>query len=400
MLRRREVLLTCTASLAIAFIPQVAITQCRNAAIQESEKQTLIADPEYSKQIQVARRAALEIYDHGFLGNSGSAINNKVGRPPGMSIAVAVDGKVVWAEGFGFADLEQCVPVSPKTKFRIGSTSKPLTSAGLMVLYDQKQLDLDAPIKRYVPTFPDKGQAITTRQLLGHLGGIRDYNADESSKPDRDVYHSVSESLKRFKDDPLAAPPGTKWIYSTYGYVLASAAIEGASGEEFLSFMREKVFSPLGMQDTLADESDKIIPRRARWYTIMADGTYRNTPYEDLSYKWAGGGFLSTAEDLARFGSALLKPGFLKRDTLAMIFSRQETTAGKKTKYGLGWFIHDTGDDGMERQFEHSGGVAGSSSWLVIYPDQGVVIAWMQNSNDFRDWPIVNVAAPFFSHRK
>lgn len=400
MSRRWEVLLTFAASLAIASIPQVAIAQCMNAAIQESEKQALIADPEYSKQIQLARRAALEIYDHGFLGNSGSAINNKVGRPPGMSIAVAVDGKVVWAEGFGLADLEQCVPVSPKTKFRIGSTSKPLTSAGLMVLYDQKQLDLDASIERYVPTFPDKGQMITTRQLLGHLGGIRDYNADESSELERNVYHSVSESLKRFKDDPLAAPPGSKWIYSTYGYVLASAAIEGASGEEFLSFMHEKVFSPLGMQDTLADESDKIIPRRARWYTIIADGTYRNTPYEDLSYKWAGGGFLSTAEDLARFGSALLKPGFLKRDTLAMIFSRQETTAGKKTKYGLGWFIHDTGDDGTERQFEHSGGVAGSSSWLVIYPDQGVVIAWMQNSNDFRDWPIANVAAPFFSHRK
>jgi len=400
MSRRWNVLLPFAASLAIASISRVAIAQCTNAAIQESEKQTLIADPEYSKQIQLARRAALEIYDHGFLGNSGSAINNKVGRPPGMSIAVAVDGKVVWAEGFGLADLEQCVPVSPKTKFRIGSTSKPLTSAGLMVLYDQKQLDLDAPIKRYVPTFPDKGQMITTRQLLGHLGGIRDYNADESSRLDRDVYHSVSEALKRFKDDPLAAPPGTKWIYSTYGYVLASAAIEGASGEEFLSFMHEKVFSPLGMQDTLADETDKIIPRRARWYTIMADGTYRNTPYEDLSYKWAGGGFLSTAEDLARFGSALLKPGFLKRDTLAMIFSRQETTAGKKTKYGLGWFIHDTGDDGTERQFEHSGGVAGSSSWLVIYPDQGVVIAWVQNSNEFRDWPIANVAAPFFSHRK
>ena len=179
MLRRREVLLTCTASLAIAFLPQVAITQCRNAAIQESEKQTLIADPEYSKQIQLARRAALEIYDHGFLGNSGSAINNKVGRPPGMSIAVAVDGKVVWAEGFGLADLEQCVPVTPKTKFRIGSTSKPLTSAGVMFLHDQKRLDLDAPIQRYVPTFPPKAQVITTRELLGHLGGIRDYNAEE-----------------------------------------------------------------------------------------------------------------------------------------------------------------------------------------------------------------------------
>lgn len=400
MSRCWHVVFNLTVCFSVVSTSQVGISQCRDAPIQESQRQTLIAAPEYSKQIQLARQAALEIYDHGFLGNSGSAINNKVGRPPGMSIAVAVDGKLVWAEGFGLADLEQCVPVTRKTKFRIGSTSKPLTSAGVMLLYDQKRLDLDAPIQRYVPAFPAKGQVITTRELLGHLAGIRDYNAEEGGKLDRDVYHSVSESLKRFKDDPLAAPPDTKWIYSTYGYVLASAAIEGASGQDFLSFMHDKVFSPLGMQDTLADESDKIIPSRARWYTIMADGTYRNTPYEDLSYKWAGGGFLSTAEDLARFGSALLKPGFLKQDTLAMIFSRQETNAGKKTKYGLGWFIHDTGDGGAEQQFEHSGGVAGSSSWLVIYPVQGVVIAWVQNSNDFRDWPIANVSAPFFSQGK
>ena len=400
MSRCWHVVFNLTVCFSVVSSSQVGIAQCRDAPIQESQRQTLIAAPEYSKQIQLARQAALEIYDHGCLGNSGSAINNKVGRPPGMSIAVAVDGKLVWAEGFGLADLEQCVPVTPKTKFRIGSTSKPLTSAGVMLLYDQKRLDLDAPIQRYVPAFPAKGQVITTRELLGHLAGIRDYNAEEGGKLDRDVYHSVSESLKRFKDDPLAAPPDTKWIYSTYGYVLASAAIEVASGQDFLSFMHDKVFSPLGMQDTLADESDKIIPSRARWYTIMADGTYRNTPYEDLSYKWAGGGFLSTAEDLARFGSALLKPGFLKQDTLAMIFSRQETNAGKKTNYGLGWFIHDTGDGGAEQQFEHSGGVAGSSSWLVLYPDQGVVIAWVQNSNDFRDWPIANVSAPFFSQGK
>jgi CubicO group peptidase (beta-lactamase class C family) len=317
-----------------------------------------------------------------------------------MSVAVAVDGKLVWAEGFGLADLEQCVPATPKTKFRIGSTSKSLTSAGAALLYDQKRLDLDAPIQRYVPSFPDKGHSITTRQLLGQLGGIRDYNAQESSKLDRDVYRSVSESLKRFKDDPLAAPPGTKWLYSTYGYVLASAAIEGASGQEFLSFMHDKVFLPLGMQDTLADESDKIILNRARWYTLMADGSYRNTPYEDLSYKWAGG-----RVPVDRRGSRSLR--FRSLETRIPEtrhshddFSRQETTGGKTTKYGLGWFIHDAGENGAERQFEHSGGVAGSSSWLVIYPDHGVVIAWLQNSNDFRDWAISDVAAPFFAAKR
>jgi len=399
MSRRWNVLLTCAVCFAIASATNVAVAQCTDSAIQRSEKQTAVALPEYSKQILLARKAFLDIYNHGLLGNSGSAINNKVSRPPGMSIAVAVGGRLVWAEGFGLADLEQCVPVTPETKFRIGSTSKPLTSAGAALLYEQKHLDLDAPIQQYVPGFPDKGHVITTRQLLGHLGGIRHYNTDEESKPDRGAYHSVLESLKRFKDDPLVAPPGTKFSYSTYGYVLASAAIEKASGEDFLAFMREKVFLPLGMKDTLADDSAKIIPHRARWYNVMADGSYRNSDYEDLSYKWAGGGFLSTAEDLVRFGSAMLKAGFLKEDTLAMIFSRQKTNFGKKTNYGLGWSIHDADGQGVPRQFEHSGGVAGSSSWLVLYPDQGVVIACVENSNDFRDWAILKVAAPFFSSR-
>jgi serine beta-lactamase-like protein LACTB, mitochondrial len=398
ILKQRILLAACLC--LVGFLGTSWADECSASGIQGTQERGVLADPEYSNEILLARRAALEIYDHGMLGNSDSAINNKVGRPPGISVAVAVSGKVVWAEGFGLADLEQCVPVTPKTKFRIGSVSKPLTSAGAALLFEQKRLDLDAPIQRYVPSFPDKGSSVTTRQLLGHLGGIRNYNAEESSKLDRDVYHAVSESLERFKGDPLVAPPGTKWAYSTYGYVLVGAAVETASGQDFLSFMHDKVFLPLGMQDTFADENDKVIPNRARWYRVMADGSYRNTPYEDLSYKWAGGGFLSTSEDLARFGFALLKPGFLKQDTLAMIFSRQKTSAGKDTNYGLGWFIHDAGDNGTERQFEHSGGVAGSSAWLVIYPDRGVVIAWLQNSNDFRDWPISKVAQPFFSARK
>jgi len=119
-------------------------------------------------------------------------------------------------------------------------------------------------------------------------------------------------------------------------------------------------------------------------------------PYADLSHKWAGGGFLSAAEDLVRFGSALLKPVFLRAETLKMIFSPQGTNNGEKTKYGLGWEIRVSGEGGPERHFEHSVGVAGSSSFLIIYPDQEVVVAWLLNSNDFRDWPVRNVAIPFF----
>ena len=157
MSRRGHVILTWAFCLAVASTTKIGSAQCTDTAIQQAQKQTVVAAPDYSKQILQARQAALEIYDHGFVGNSGSAINNKVGRPPGMSVAVAVHGKLVWAEGFGLADLEQCVPVSPQTKFRIGSTSKPLTSAGAALLYEQKRLDLDAPIQRYVASFPEKG---------------------------------------------------------------------------------------------------------------------------------------------------------------------------------------------------------------------------------------------------
>jgi serine beta-lactamase-like protein LACTB, mitochondrial len=387
--------------------PTLWAAECSDVAVQQSQQQTVVAAPEYSTQIRIARQAALEIYEHGMLGNSGSAINNKSGRPPGMSVAVAVDSKLVWAEGFGLADLEQCVAASPKTKFRIGSTSKPLTSAAAALLFDQGRLDLDAPVQRYVPSFPDKGYVITTRQLLGHLAGIRGYNAADGEKENQQPFASVADSLKRFKDDPLVAEPGTKWVYSTYGYTLASAVIEGASGQDFLTFVHEKVFMPLGMQDTVADENTKIIPNRARWYSVRGDGSYENSPYADLSYKWAGGGFLSTAEDLVRFGSALLGPGLLKQDTLSMIFTPQQTSTGGKTKmkYGLGWEVHEPGDPdpgghGTVRRFEHGGGATGSSSLLIIYPDQKVVIAWLQNSEDFRDWPAFKVAAPFFANGK
>lgn len=171
--------------------------QCVEGALQHLQQQTSIVDPKYSKQIELARQAATEIFQHEMRGNSSSAINNKVDRPPGISIAVAVDGKVVWAEGFGLADLEQCVPVLPRTKFRIGSTSKPLTAVGAALLFDKGRLDLDAPVQKYVPQFPDKEYVITTPELLGHLGGIRTYTREEGSRPDCEIYHSVSESLNR-----------------------------------------------------------------------------------------------------------------------------------------------------------------------------------------------------------
>lgn len=217
-------------------------------------------------------------------------------RPPVLSVAIAVHGQLVYAEAFGFADLEQHVPAMPSTTFRIGSISKPLTAAALGLLYQHGKLDLDAPVSRYVPSFPDKGPTVTVREVGGHLGGIRDCKPNEPESQTH--YPSVDSSLSRFRDDSLVAPPGTRFVYSTYGFVLLSSVIGHAAGIPYLDFMRDSVFAVLGLTRTVPDEPSAIIPGRARWYDLQPDGAYRNSDFADLSDKWAGGGFLSMPTDL------------------------------------------------------------------------------------------------------
>lgn len=312
---------------------------------------------------------------------------------PGFAIAVSVDGKIVYSEGFGYADVEQRVPAWPTTKFRIASISKPLTAVALVQLIDAGKIDPDAPIQMYVPTFPDKGAVITPRLLAGHIAGIRHYKDDEFYMQKH--FDSVTEGLKVFQDDPLVAPPGTKYSYSSYGFNLLSAAIEKASGEPFLTYMHDHVFVPMNMRDTLADQPAHIIEQRSRFYEMDKDHTLDNARYVDNSYKWAGGGFLSTVEDLARFGSALLQPGFLNSKSLQLLFTPQQTKDGKSTGYGMGFGIRKSKSG--KRVFEHSGGAVGGTSQLIIYPDQHLVIAFINNlsSAPWKIEEVESIAEPF-----
>src|SRR5438128_9895102 len=157
------------------------------------------------------------------------------GKIPGLQVAVAVGGKLVWSEAFGYADLAREVPVTAETQFRIGGVSKPLTAAAVALLYEEGRLYLDAPVQRYVPSFPDKGYPITTRQLAGHLAGIRHYQDGEFLLNRH--FNSVLEGLTIFERDSLLFPPGTRFSYSSYGWDLIAAVIEGASGEDFLAYM-------------------------------------------------------------------------------------------------------------------------------------------------------------------
>jgi serine beta-lactamase-like protein LACTB, mitochondrial len=297
---------------------------------------------------------------------------------PGLSVAVAEDGKLIWSEGFGFADLEAKKPVTPKTLFRIGSISKPITSAGLMLLVEKGKLDLDADIHRYVPDFPDKGHPITTRQLAGHLAGIRHYNGNEFYLNHH--YASVHEGLSIFENAPLLSVPGEKYAYSSYGFNLISAVMEGASGQQFLPYMSATVFTPLGLTNTIPDDVTRAIPERTRYYKTNGAGGFELEPDVDNSYKWASGGFLSTPEDLVRFGSAHLHAGFLTQASLDALFTSQKTPDGKETGYGIGWSV--TKDKNGHLIWSHTGGAVGGTSILAIEPDSRVVIAMIVNLTD------------------
>ena len=297
------------------------------------------------------------------------------------------NGKQIWSEGLGVADIENNVSVTRLTTFRIGSVSKAITAAAMATLVEEGKLDLDAPIQKYVPSYPAKNYPITTRELAGHLAGIRHYAGKEFFSNTH--YANVTSSLDIFKNDTLLFRPGDKYSYSTYGFVLLSAVIEGAAGEPFLTYVQRRVFDPIGMRDTKPEFPDSIIPHRARFYT-RADSVSPivNAPPVDNSNKWAGGGFISTTEDLARFGQALLDAKILKRATVDTLWTPQHTADGKATNYGMGWFIRIDSTD--RRAVSHSGGSVGGTALLAIYPSEKLVFAFLFNA-DGRQPPVQRV---------
>ena len=305
----------------------------------------------------------------------------RVTHVPGLSVAVARDGVVIWSEGFGLADVEQGVPVTTLTRFRLGSVSKVITAAGVARLVETGALDLDAPIQRYVPDFPQKPWPITTRQLASHSAGIRHYLGTDDRFPGQLAgnphFASVTAGLAIFKDDPLLFEPGTRYAYSSYGWNLIAAVIEGASRLEFLTLVQQQVLDRLGLRAIGPDHVRAIVPNRTRFYARDEQGRLLNAPYIDSSYKWAGGGFLGNAEDLVRFGSAHLQSGFLSQETLDQLFTPRMPIGGG-TSVGIGWRI---GRDAEGRRVAHHGGtIDGGRALLVLFPDSKVVVAILTNA--------------------
>ena len=303
---------------------------------------------------------------------------------PGLSVAVGVGGEIVWAEGFGWADMEKRVAVAPGMRFRIGHTSKALTSAAAGLLIEKDRLRLNDEIQNYVPEFPRKQWPVTLRQLMGNTAGIRHYESEEDSRPaahcDRET-----EGLKRFAEHPLRFEPDTQYGYSTFGWVLVSAAIEAAAKEPLSTFMRTQVFTPLGMTATTFDSSTEPIPDRVTFYQrrFTGDGGEGVVPAAagDYSCLAGAGAILSTPADLVRFGMAMNGGKLLQSDTIRKLQTPQVLTSGKETEYGLGWMVEEVTLAGEPTRMVHhaSRSLKGGTTSFMTFPARGMVVAVTAN---------------------
>jgi CubicO group peptidase (beta-lactamase class C family) len=302
---------------------------------------------------------------------------------PGLSVAVGVDGEIVWAEGFGWADLENRVKVTPDTRFKIGMASKVLTSAAVGLLLEQDRLKLDEEIQVYVPAFPRKEWRVTLRQLMGHLAGVRTDGGDEG--PLREHCEETLEGLRLFAERSLLFEPGTRYRYSNYGWILVSAAVEAAADEPFFRFMRTRIFEPLGMGDTMADPATDPMPDRAAFYfpRFAADPRYGEDGARQVDYScFAGSGaFLSTPADLVRFGMAIDSGTLLQPSTVQVLQTPQRLPSGEETGYSLGWDLETVTLAGEPTRMAGHDGVwmGGMVVSFMTFPEHGMFVAVTSN---------------------
>jgi CubicO group peptidase (beta-lactamase class C family) len=323
---------------ALALLPDVAAAQASEAR--------------WSRQIAEAR------------GAMASAM--AAGAAPAAAVAVAVDGRVVWSEAFGDA--------APDSRFGIGSISKALTLAATMRLVDSGMIDLDAPVERYLPDWPHAGRGITIRRLATHQSGLSDDFADRHYTSTAH-FPDLDSAYRHIRNERVAYEPGTRTVYATGLFTIVGRILERVTGESYPELMRRLVFAPASMGRTMANDPRHPPPDRVTFY-VRNDARVEKAPAVDPGFKLPGAGFVSTAEDMARFGAALLRPDFLSAGARTEMFRPVSLTDGTPTIYALGF---QSLDENGRRLLLQPGGGLGIAGWLAIYPEDGVVVAILSN---------------------
>ncbi len=297
-------------------------------------------------------------------------------RIPGLAITVLEKGKTIFQRGYGYANIETRSPIDPlHTKFRIASVSKPIAATALANMVSEGSIDLDTSFYYYVPYYPKKEWDFTIRQLASHTAGIRSYKGIEFglNKP-----YTIKESITFFKDDPLLFKPGTDYHYTSLDWVLISLAMQEVSKIPFEEYVNKKVLQPLKLKNTVAEIQKNNYINIASFYSKNRLG-FRDAIAVNNYYKLAGGGFLSTSEDIANFGQAFLDEKVLDKKVLQP-FLTSETINSKSTYYGLGWQVSE--DNNGRPYYGHIGNGVGGYSNFYVYPKEEMVFSILINCTD------------------
>lgn len=324
---------------------------------------------------------------------------------PGMSAAVASRGRVVFAAGAGLADVENLVPAGAATVYNIGSISKLHAALAVMQLVEQGRVDLDQPLRRYVPEFPDKGAPLTLRHVMTHTSGIRHYREAEFAPFDENMrpFASFSAALALFKDDPLLFAPGAFYSYSSFAVNLLQGVVESVSGRGFEEYLREHVWRAAGLERTQFDVPERVVPGRARSY-LVSDGRLRNAPYGDITYKFAGGGMLASVEDLVRLAAVFNVDRLMKPETRAAMLATQvdpvlvfqEGGPPRRETFVQALMWRRIVDDAGRVFYYHCGTVKSFTGCLVDDVEHDVAAAVMSNALDAPGWQEALALAQLF----
>lgn len=295
----------------------------------------------------------------------------------GLSVAVARNGKVIVSKGYGLAEVEHGVRADGDSLFRMGSITKQFTAAAIMRLVEQGKLGLDDPITNYLPTYNAQGREITIRHLLTHSSGIKSYTelkrvmADE---PEREFTHQ--EMLDMVQNEPLAFEPGAQVAYCNTGYYLLGMIIENVSGKDYCAYLQEEFFGPLGLTRTRCDSNTEIIKGRAQGYSVVGD-TLVNDRGLATGTTFAAGGLLASAHDLVVWADALARGKVVSLASYKLMSTPYELAGGRMSEYGFGMIIETL--DGHTR-ISHGGNIFGFNSLLAHFPDDGLTVAVISNS--------------------
>lgn len=309
----------------------------------------------------------------------------------GVAAGIYKEGKVIWQKSAGYRNRENQKPATVDMLNRTASISKPMTAIAILQLFEQKKLELDDPIQKYLPYFPEKKQGtITIRHLLHHLSGIGAYRKRSEAFSTKN-YPTLKDAIGVFQKRKLLSKPGEEYHYTTYGYVVLGAIIEKVSGVAYRDYMKKNIWDKAGMTHTDVEVFGKSYENKSKLYRKNRKGKVVQDKNTDLSVKVPGGGIQSTVGDLLKFGEAVLNHQLIKPETFKMMIQHPGIKK-RGNPYGMGWFIYGRDSDPGGMVIGHSGSQAGTSTQLLIYVKKKIVVAALCNTAGV--WPdIIDLTA-------